>query len=121
MSEQKSGTEKRRYPRSKPPVLYKPAKIIGQKHQVPDISLGGMRIFSNKYYAVGQTLNVELSLPSGQTGASITRVVWVDAYPKDSSAPYELGLEFIYLPFGAARELESVIKDSLSSKQNAGN
>lgn len=114
--EVKSGIDKRRYPRLKARVLYKPAKIIGQKRQVPNISLGGLRIYSNKYYPVGESLNVELSLPSGQTTVAITRVAWIEAYPKDSDAPYELGLEFIYLPSSAARELESVLKDSPRSE-----
>jgi len=114
--ENKPGIDKRRYPRLKARILYKAAKIIGQKRQVPDISVGGMRIYSNKYYAVGETLNIELSLPSGQTSVAITHVAWIEAYPKDADAVYELGLEFIYLPFAAARELESVLKGSPSSE-----
>jgi Tfp pilus assembly protein PilZ len=111
-----AGHNKRRYPRLKARVLYKPAKLIGQKRQVPDISLGGMRIYSNKYYSVGDALNIELSLPSGQTATAVTRVAWVEAYPKDSDAAYDLGLEFIHLPFNAAHELESVLKNSSSSE-----
>ncbi len=117
MTEQsKPVIDKRRYPRLKARVLYKPAKLIGQKRQVPDISLGGMRIFSFKYHPVGATLHIELSLPSGQTAVAVTRVVWVEAYPKDSEAPYDLGLEFIHLPFGAAHELKSVLGDFSPSK-----
>jgi hypothetical protein len=118
MSEQnKPGIDKRRYPRLKARVLYKPAKLIGQKRQVPDISLGGMRIFSFKFHPVGATLHIELSLPSGQTAVAVTRVVWVDAYPKDSEAPYELGLEFIQIPFGVAHELKSMLDSASSSEK----
>lgn len=101
-----SDLKRRRYPRLKAHVLYKPSKIIGQRHQVPNISLGGMRIYSNKHYAVGQTINIELSLPSGQSAVALARVAWIDAYPKDSDALYDLGLEFIHLPPNALRELE---------------
>lgn len=117
MTEQnRPGIDKRRYPRLKARVLYKPAKLIGQKRQVPDISLGGMRIFSFKYYPVGATLHIELSLPSGQTSVAVTRVVWVEAYPKDSEAPYDLGLEFTHLAFSAAQELKSVLGGSSPSE-----
>jgi hypothetical protein len=115
MTEQnRTGIDKRRYPRLRARILYKQAKLIGQKRQVPDISLGGMRIFSFKFHPVGATMHIELSLPSGQTAVAVTRVVWVEAYPKDSEAPYDLGLEFIHMPFGVAHELKSVLDSPFS-------
>ena len=101
------GYKKRRYPRLKAPVSYKTTKVIGQKHQAPNVSLGGMRIYSNTYYQKGQTVNIELSLPSGQTVVALTRVAWIEAYPEDSKALYDLGLEFIHMPPDAMRELKN--------------
>ncbi len=39
-------------------------------------------------------------------------VAWVDVYPKDSDALYEVGLEFIYKPAEAMNELKSVLERS---------
>ena len=106
--------KKRRYPRLNVPVLYKNTKIIGQKHKAPNISLGGMRIYSNSYYQKGQSVNIELSLPSGQTAIALTRVAWIDSYTKDSNALYDIGLKFIHIPPNVLREL----KFELENKEN---
>ena len=89
---------KRRHPRAKANVHYRPTKVIGQKHLVPNISLGGMRIFSNTHFKKGETANIELSFSDGQKTIVLARVAWVDAYPKDSDFIYEFGLEFIHVP-----------------------
>lgn len=107
-----SDLKRRRYPRfKKARILYKPPKVIGQKHQASNISLGGMRIYSNTHYEVGQSVNIELSLPSGQTVVALARIAWIDAYPKDSNALYDIGLEFIHLPPHALRELKFELAD----------
>lgn len=90
--------KERRHPRTKANVHYRPTKIIGQKYLVPNISLGGMRIFSNTHFKKGETVNIELSFADGQKTIVLARVAWVDAYPKDSDFIYELGLEFIHVP-----------------------
>ena len=101
-----SELERRRYPRMKARVLYKPTRILGQKRQAPNISLGGMRIYSNQHFKKGQVLEIELSLPSGKLVIAKGLVVWVEAYPKDSDALYDIGLEFIHLPAEAMEELK---------------
>ena len=89
---------KRRHPRTKANIHYRPTKVIGQKHLVPNINLGGMRIFSNTHFKKGETVNIELSFSDGQKTIVLARVAWVDAYPKDSDFIYEFGLEFIHVP-----------------------
>jgi len=104
------GYKERRHPRMKANVFYKPTRIIGQKHQAPNISLGGMRIFSNAHHKKGETVNIELYFPSGKKTIALARVAWVDAYPKDSDAIYELGLEFIHMPGHSQEELRVVLE-----------
>jgi hypothetical protein len=93
-----SGHKERRHPRLKANVHYRPTKLIGRKHPAPNISLGGMRIFSNTHFKKGEIINIELSFPNEQKTIVLAKVVWVDSYPKDSDFVYELGIEFIHIP-----------------------
>jgi hypothetical protein len=90
--------KKRQHPRVKANVQYRPTKLIGRKHLAPNISLGGMRIFSNTHFKKGETVNIELSFPDGQRTVVLAKVAWLDSYPKDSDSVYEFGLEFIHVP-----------------------
>ncbi len=90
--------KERKHPRLKANVHYRPTKLIGRKHPVPNISLGGMRIFSNTHFKKGEIINIELSFPHEQKTIVLAKVVWVDSYPKDSDFVYELGIEFIHFP-----------------------
>ncbi len=103
---------KRRHPRAKANVHYRPTKVIGQKHLVPKLSLGGMRIFSNTHFKKGETVNIELSFSDGHKTVVLARVAWVDAYPKDSDFIYEFGLEFIHVPPSIMEKLESELGTS---------
>lgn len=108
--------KERRYPRVKAQILYRPPKVFGQKRQAPDISFGGMRIYSNKLLQKGSTHNIEIFLPSGQTAMVLARVAWVDAYPKDSDALYDIGLEFIHVPNNIADDLKSALESMPSDE-----
>ena len=112
----KSEHKERCYPRVKARILYRPPKVFGQKRQAPDISLGGMRIYSNKHLEQGSTHNIEIFLPSGQKAMLLARVAWVEAYPKDSDALYDIGLEFIHVPNNIADDLKSVLESTPSDK-----
>jgi hypothetical protein len=90
--------KKRQHPRVKANVQYRPTKLIGRKHLAPNISLGGIRIFSNTHFKKGETVNIELSFPDGRRTIVLTKVAWVDSYPKDSDSVYEFGLKFIHVP-----------------------
>ncbi len=90
--------KERQHPRVKANVQYRPTQLIGQKHLVPNISLGGMRIFSNTHFKKGETVNIELSFPDGRRTIVLAKVAWVESYPKDSDSVYEFGLKFIHVP-----------------------
>lgn len=90
--------KKRQHPRVKANVHYRPTKLIGQRHLAPNISLGGMRIFSNTHFKKGETVNIELSFPDGRRTIVLAKVAWVESYPKDSDSVYEFGLKFIHVP-----------------------
>jgi len=112
----KSELKKRRFPRVKTPVYYRPASISGTSRQTSNISLGGVRIHSNKPLKEGQALEVELFLPSGQSIVALAKVVWVKTLPPGSDTLYDVGLEFINLPADAVHKLKAVLEDISSNK-----
>lgn len=112
----KSEFKRRRFPRVKTPVYYRPASVSETSRQTSNISLGGVRIHSNKPLKEGQALEVELFLPSGKSIVALAKVVWVKALPPGSDALYDVGLEFIKLPAEAIDELKLVLENTSSQK-----
>jgi len=97
-SPKKTVITRRQFPRVRAPVLYRAVKTAGSKHKISDISLGGVRIFSNERIRKGKQLEIELFLPKGYTLTVTAQVAWVRPLPKGSASPFDMGLKFIHLP-----------------------
>lgn len=102
--------DRRRFPRLKTPIYYRSTSSFGMSRKASNISLGGIRIFSNLPLQEGKSLEVELLLPTGNSVKTIARVVWIKALPSGSEADYDIGLEFIDYPEDFIHELESLLK-----------
>jgi len=74
---------RRQFPRMRAPVLYRAISTAGSKRKISDISLGGIRIFSNERIRKGKRLEIELFLPQGQSMTVKAQVVWIRPFPKD--------------------------------------
>jgi len=105
----KSDFDKRRFPRVKAPVLYRPIKLLGPRRRILDISPGGVRIYSDEQLREEDQLELELFLPNGQTIIATARVVWIKRLPPDEDARFDVGLEFTSLPDNATQELKYVL------------
>jgi hypothetical protein len=70
--------------------------------EVPlDISLGGLRIYSDQKLETGAKLNLEIRTEGLPPVTCVTEVVRVDALDPDAPAFFAIGLRFIDLgPFG---------------------
>ncbi|NIM59919.1 MAG: PilZ domain-containing protein [Candidatus Aminicenantes bacterium] len=108
--------DRRRFPRVKAPVYYRPASVFGTKGQAANISLAGVRIYSNKPLKKGQALEIELLLPSGNSLKAIVRIVWISAMPPGSEALYDVGLEFLNIADDVIPKLQFVLEDSSSTE-----
>lgn len=86
---------RRRYPRVKAPVFFKSTRLFARKTPVVDIGMGGMRVFSDEAFKVGQAIDVELYLPSGEALGCTVRVVWLGLLENASPAKYDVGLQLI--------------------------
>ncbi len=100
----KSGKDRRRFPRIAAPVYYRVAKSEDLRQRVSDISMGGVRLYSDERFEIGQKLDLELYFPNDVSGKVIARVVWIKELPPGAGAVYDVGLEFLELPDHAVRE-----------------
>ena len=111
----KSKKERRRFPRVTTPLYYRVADSDELRQRVSNISLGGIRIYRDERYEIGQELELELHFESGYSGKSTARVVWIKELPPESGAVYDIGLEFTQVPEEATKQLEAILKEKLSS------
>ena len=92
--------DRRQFPRLQAPVLCRPAGLLLrllQPRQAIDISLGGMRIFSDDPVKIGSLLELDLFLPDQTSVTSKAEVVWVEELPAGAPALYDVGLRFTEL------------------------
>jgi len=105
----KEGLERRRYPRVRVPVLWGEVRAGGKKKPIANISLGGVRIYSDERTDVGQEVELEFFLPAGSTVRAKARVVWIKELPPGAPGIYDVGLEFVALSKKAREELSKVV------------
>jgi len=111
MEEEDSYKDRRRFPRISSPVYYRVAKLHSLRQRVSNISLGGVRIYSDQRLDIGEEVELELHFPNGFAGKGTARVVWINELPPESGSSYEVGLEFLDLPEEAIKELMEALKD----------
>jgi hypothetical protein len=84
-------------------------KFLARNHEPVDISLGGVRIFSDEKMRVGELLKMEFFLPDAAPVTYTAEVVWVEELAPGAPARFDLGLKFIQLEPAAIRLLMSVL------------
>lgn len=110
-------TERRRYKRLNAPMYCRPLgrSMTGSQETprlaVEDISLGGVRVYSDDRHTAGDRLELELWLPDGESITLDTTVVWVDALEGQTPARFEIGLKFIDVKTSDLERLEAVLKE----------
>jgi Tfp pilus assembly protein PilZ len=105
--------ERRRFKRLHAPVLCRPlgAALVKGEREVQDISMGGVRVFTDDQHQVGERLELELFLPDAEAVTLDTEVMWIDALAKDAPAKFEIGLRFIDLSPDDSKRLEQVLRE----------
>jgi PilZ domain len=89
--------ERRRYRRLQAPILVRPvsALVYRAKQKVNDISLGGLRAYSDEKEKPGTRLELELLFSDGVSATVLAEVVWVESLPEGSPARFDVGLRFV--------------------------
>jgi Tfp pilus assembly protein PilZ len=109
-----STSERRQFKRLHAPVLCRPlgAALVSQnEREVQDISVGGVRVFTDDAHKVGEHLELELFLPEGEAVTLDTQIMWIDALGADAPAKFEIGLRFIDLSPADRLRLEAVLRE----------
>jgi hypothetical protein len=74
-----------------------------------DVSLGGVRIYSDQGFKIGELLKMEFVLADTPPVTYTAEVVWIEGLGPDAPARFDLGLKFIQLEPDAAKLLLSVL------------
>jgi sugar transferase (PEP-CTERM/EpsH1 system associated) len=90
--------DRRNFPRLNAHVLWRPLGLIGPQLPVVDVSLGGMRMYSDERLKVGTRVEIDLLLTSEPAIEFLARVVRIDALPAGSPAAYDVALAFLDVP-----------------------
>jgi hypothetical protein len=102
-------SERRRFPRVKAPVFCRPAGFLKPRHRIGNVSLSGLRIYSDKLFKAEERMEIEIFFPDNQSIVEIVRVVWIKELPPGSEALYDVGLEFLRLSSEDAHKLQMVL------------
>jgi hypothetical protein len=97
--------ERRQYRRIQAQLYCRPAGVplLARHREAIDVSLGGVRIYSDEKYERGSLLKMELFAQEGESLTYTAEVVWIEALPSGSPAHYDVGLRFVDLrPEGLA-------------------
>ena len=83
--------------------------FLARQREPVDVSLGGVRIYSDEEMHVGSLLKMEFFLPDVEPVTYTAEVVWIEALAADAPAKYDVGLKFIQLEPGALQLLLQVL------------
>jgi c-di-GMP-binding flagellar brake protein YcgR len=88
--------DRRRYPRVAAPVYYRPAGpgFLHHRRSSVNVSLGGMRVYTDEKLNIGEALELELLLGEDTTARCWARIAWVEKLGASHGAAYDIGLEF---------------------------
>lgn len=97
MKKPAADVDRRRYPRARAPILVRPVSFLTNviTRRVNDVSLGGLRAYSDEQHRPGKRLEMELLFPDGEKAVVLVEVVWVDELPAGGPARYDVGMRFV--------------------------
>jgi hypothetical protein len=89
--------DRRRYRRVQAPILVRPASLLSRvgARRVGDISLGGLRTYSDEPLTVGQRQEIELLFNDGGSATLLVEVAWIEPLAPGGPASFETGLRIV--------------------------
>lgn len=82
-----------------------------RRHPI-DLSLGGVRIYSDQRFTKGELLTLELMSTDAPASTFTAEVVWIEDLPSGSPALYDVGLRFRSVDPAQAATLERMLSKS---------
>jgi hypothetical protein len=105
---------RRKYRRIPAPIHCRPAgeDFFAQRLEPQDISLGGLRTYSDEPYPVGAFLRLDIFLTGVAPVTLSAEVMWIKPLAKGAPARFDLGLAFVDLKPDALNVLRRVFSQS---------
>ena len=112
--------ERRQYPRVAAPMYCRPARRrLLHRRKVIDVSLGGMRVYSDDPFTPGDKLEIDLLSVDGDDFVTcVTEVAWIREIEGGQPAQYDVGLRFLEIPPPARAMIENLVSKALA-RENA--
>lgn len=86
-----------------------------RRRKVVDVGLGGMRVYSDDAFVVGDRLEIDLLSADGDDFVTcLTEVVWIREIEGGKPARYDVGLRFLEIPAAARAMIEALVNASLT-------
>jgi c-di-GMP-binding flagellar brake protein YcgR len=107
--------DRRKYRRIRAPLYCRPAGMdfLARKREPIDISLGGVRIYSDDPRKVGELLKMEFFIKDAPPVTYTAEVVWIEPIKAAGFAPvparFDVGLKFLHLEPAALKALLVVL------------
>jgi hypothetical protein len=103
--------DRRRDRRIRAAVYCRPAGVefLARQRQPIDLSLGGIRIYSDEQMRVGELLKMEFFVPDAPPVTYTAEVVWIEPLEEGGPARFDVGLKFIQLEPAALALLMRVL------------
>jgi hypothetical protein len=97
VSQESQSEERRTFGRVPAHVSVRPVSILARAvpRRVNDLSLGGLRCYSDDDYPAGKRLELELFFLDGRTATVLVEVVWSEALAGGTPARFDIGLRFV--------------------------
>ncbi len=112
MTECAPNQNRRQYPRLNAPIYCRPARLTSPRTPLINVGLGGIRVYSDRPFKVGERLEIELFLPDKTSITCNVKVVWLNQLNDTSTAPYDVGLHFLEVESDDLRRLAGVLKQN---------
>jgi hypothetical protein len=92
-------------------VYWRPAGVdfLEGRRQPVDVSLGGVRIFSDQPMQIGELLKMEFFTLGARPVTFTAEVVWIEPMDANACARFDVGLRFLHLDPDALGMLVSVL------------
>ncbi len=89
--------ERRSYNRVQAHVTVRPVSILARAipRRVNDVSLGGLRCYSDDEFPAGKRLELELFFTDGRSATLLAEVVWTEALPAGAPARFDVGMRYL--------------------------
>lgn len=104
-------SDRRRYPRVQANVVCRPAgsELFHHRRSARDVSIGGMRIYSDDEFSPGDRLDLDVLLPDESLVRCWAQVVWIVKLSPPEPARFDVGLRFDDIAPSDVQKLAAVL------------